>query len=207
MGFVKVSATDIATDDQRHNDRSYLGMLDSLQSTDEMTRRWAARDLAAFPQASAALMQQLTQEPDRSVREAIFVSLTQIGDQIAVDGLITCLRSEVVNLRNDAIEAMKLMPDAVAPMMQGLLHDSDPDIRIFAVNILESLRHPKVESWLIDVITTDPHLNVCATALDLLAEVGSQQAIEPLQQLKQKFADEPFVQFAIDIALTRIQGA
>lgn len=207
MGFVKVSATDIATDDQRHNDRSYLGLLDSLQSTDEMTRRWAARDLAAFPQASAALMQQLTQEPDRSVREAIFVSLTQIGDQIAVDGLITCLRSEVVNLRNDAIEAMKLMPDAVAPMMQGLLHDSDPDIRIFAVNILESLRHPKVESWLIDVITTDPHLNVCATALDLLAEVGSQQAIEPLQQLKQKFADEPFVQFAIDIALTRIQGA
>lgn len=207
MGFVKVSATDISTDDQRHNNRSYLGLLDSLQSTDEMTRRWAARDLAAFPQASAALMQQLTQEPDRSVREAIFVSLTQIGDQIAVDGLITCLRSEVVNLRNDAIEAMKLMPDAVAPMMQGLLHDSDPDIRIFAVNILESLRHPKVESWLIDVITTDPHLNVCATALDLLAEVGSQQAIEPLQQLKQKFADEPFVQFAIDIALTRIQGA
>jgi HEAT repeat protein len=207
MGFVKISATDISTDDQRHNDRSYLGLLDSLQSTDEMTRRWAARDLAAFPQASAALIQQLTQEPDRSVREAIFVSLTQIGDQIAVDGLITCLRSEVVNLRNDAIEAMKLMPDAVAPMMQGLLHDSDPDIRIFAVNILESLRHPKVESWLIDVITTDPHLNVCATALDLLAEVGSQQAIEPLQQLKQKFADEPFVQFAIDIALTRIQGA
>lgn len=207
MGFVKISATDIATDDQRHNDRSYLGLLDSLQSTDEMTRRWAARDLAAFPQASAALIQQLTQEPDRSVREAIFVSLTQIGDQIAVDGLINCLRSEVVNLRNDAIEAMKLMPDAVAPMMQGLLHDSDPDIRIFAVNILESLRHPKVESWLIDVITTDPHLNVCATALDLLAEVGSQQAIEPLQQLKQKFADEPFVQFAIDIALTRIQGA
>jgi hypothetical protein len=207
MGFVKISATDISTDDQRHNDRSYLGLLDSLQSTDEMTRRWAARDLAAFPQASVALMQQLTQEPDRSVREAIFVSLTQIGDQIAVDGLITCLRSEVVNLRNDAIEAMKLMPDAVAPMMQGLLHDSDPDIRIFAVNILESLRHPKVESWLIDVITTDPHLNVCATALDLLAEVGSQQAIEPLQQLKQKFADEPFVQFAIDIALTRIQGA
>lgn len=207
MGFVKVSATDIATDDQRHNERSYLGLLDSLQSTNEMTRRWAARDLAAFPQASAALMQQLTQEPDRSVREAIFVSLTQIGDQIAVDGLITCLRSEVVNLRNDAIEAMKLMPDAVAPMMQGLLHDSDPDIRIFAVNILESLRHPKVESWLIDVITTDPHLNVCATALDLLAEVGSQQAIEPLRQLKQKFADEPFIQFAIDIALTRIQGA
>ena len=207
MGFVKVSATDIATDDQRHIDRSYLGLLESLQATDEMTRRWAARDLSSYPQASEALMQQLSQEPDRSVREAIFVSLTQIGNQVAVDGLITCLRSEVVNLRNDAIEAMKLMPDAVAPMMQGLLHDPDPDIRIFAVNILESLRHPQVESWLIDVITKDPHLNVCATALDLLAEVGSQQAIEPLQQLKQKFADEPFVQFAIDIALTRIQGA
>jgi HEAT repeat protein len=207
MGFVKVSTTEIVTDNQRQNDRSYLALLESLKSTDEITRRWAARDLSSYQNAAESLLQQLSQESDRAVREAIFVSLTQIGNQGAVNGLITCLRSEVVNLRNDAIEAMKLMPDAVAPMMQGLLHDPDPDIRIFAVNILESLRHPKVESWLIDVITKDPHLNVCATALDLLAEVGSQQSIEPLQQLKQRYSDEPFIQFAIDIALTRIEGA
>jgi HEAT repeat protein len=207
MGFVKVITTDMTSDHQRQNDRSYLALLENLKSSHEMTRRWAARDLSAYPNAAEALLQQLSQETDRAVSEAIFVSLTQIGNQVAVNGLISCLRSEIVNMRNDAIEAMKLMPDAVAPMMQGLLQDSDPDIRIFAVNILESLRHPKVETWLIDVITKDPHLNVCATALDLLAEVGSQQAIEPLLQLKKRFSDEPFIQFAIDIALTRIQGA
>jgi hypothetical protein len=46
-------------------------------------------------------------------------------------------------------------------------------VRIFAVNILESLRHPQVEEWLIEVIEGDPHLNVCGTAVDLLGETGS----------------------------------
>lgn len=206
MAFVKVQSNVTELGEQRQNDRSYSSLLSSLTSSDDVTRRWAARDLAQYAESSAALMQQLLREQNRAVREAIFVSLTQIGDQIAVNGLIECLRSEVVSLRNDAIEAMKIMPDAVAPMIQGLLKDPDPDVRIFTVNILESLCHPKVETWLIEVITQDPHLNVCATALDLLAEVGSQNAVEPLHDLKQRYSDEPFVQFAIELALKRIQG-
>jgi hypothetical protein len=45
---------------------------------------------------------------------------------------------------------------------------------------------------------------VCATAVDLLAEVGSPAALEPLQQLKVRFAEEPYIQFAADLALKRI---
>ena len=88
--------------------------------------------------------------------------------------------------------------------MRGLLNDTNPDVRIFAVNILESLRHPEVESWLITVIDNDPQLNVCATAVDLLGEVGSDAAREPLLRLKARYADEPYIQFATDLALKRI---
>jgi HEAT repeat protein len=102
---------------------------------------------------------------------------------------------------------MKQLPDAVAPIMRGLLVDPDPDVRIFAVNILESLRHPEVEAWLITVIASDPHLNVCATAVDLLGEVGSAAAREPLLRLKARFADEPYIQFAADLALKRLDEA
>ncbi len=205
MGFVKNNPPDSA-EHQRQNERDLPGLLQLLQNGDTAGRRWAARDLAQYPQAAEALLQWLLREPERTVREAIFITLTQLGCQTAVDGLIACLRSEEVNLRNDAIEAMKLMPDAVAPMMSNLLHDADPDVRIFAVNILESLRHPKVESWLIDVISHDPHVNVCATAVDLLAEVGSKSALKSLEALRFKFPDEPFMHFAIDVALKRIQG-
>jgi hypothetical protein len=100
---------------------------------------------------------------------------------------------------------MKQLPDEVAPVMRGLLADADPDVRIFTVNVLESLCHPDVESWLIDVITTDQHINVCATAVDLLSEVGTQLALNPLAQLKTRFADEPYIQFAADLALRRIR--
>ena len=76
------------------------------------------------------------------------------------------------------------MGDEVAPILRSLLADPDPDVRIFVVNILDSERHPEVESWLIEVIERDAHVNVCATAVDLLCEVGTEAAIDPLVRLK-----------------------
>ena len=90
--------------------------------------------------------------------------------------------------------------------MACLLNDSDPDVRIFAVNILESLCHPDVEQWLIGVIRDDEHINVCATAVDLLGEVGSEQSTQALQELKDRFDEEPYIQFAADLAIKRITG-
>jgi HEAT repeat protein len=87
-----------------------------------------------------------------------------------------------------------------------LLADSDPDVRIFAVNILDSRRQPDVESWLIEVIEKDVHLNVCATAVDLLCEVGTEAALEPLLRLKVRFVSEVFIQFAANRAIKRIRG-
>jgi HEAT repeat protein len=150
------------------------------------------------------LIEHIKQEADVSVREVILTTLIRTGDFTAVLGLVECLRSEDAALRNEAIDALKQMPEEVAPVMRGMLEDDDSDVRIFAVNILESLRHPLVESWLIDVIQTDAHVNVCAAAVDLLGEVGSMAAREALLGLKQRFPDEPYVQFAADLALRRI---
>jgi len=135
----------------------------------------------------------------------ILTSLTVLGDDTVVAALVGWLRSEDVVLRNEAIEAFKQLPDKAAPVMSGLLADPDPDVRIFAVNILESLRHPDVEAWLIAVIERDAHVNVCATAVDLLGEVGTAAAREPLRRLSARFA-EPYIQFATELALKRIKG-
>jgi len=67
------------------------------------------------------------------------------------------------------------------------LADPDPDVRIFAVNILESLRHAEVENWLIQVLSEDTHVNVCATAIDLCSEVGTAAAIPALELVKRRF--------------------
>jgi HEAT repeat protein len=195
-------ATDVPGERQQARDRD--GLLQALQADDPMMRRWAARDLAAHPEAAAALVGQLRSEPENSVRQVILTSLTQIGNDTAIQGLIDCLYLEDAMLRNAAIEVLKELPEQVAPFMGKLLQDPDPDVRIFAVDVLESLRHPRVEDWLIEVISQDPHVNVCATAVDLLGEVGSDQAKAALIALKQRFADEPYIQFASDLALKRI---
>ncbi|NBC49957.1 MAG: HEAT repeat domain-containing protein [Gammaproteobacteria bacterium] len=197
-------SSDVPGERQQARDRD--GLLQALQADDAMTRRWAARDLAAHSEAAAALVGQLRRECENSVRQVILTSLTQIGNDTAIQGLIDCLYLEDAMLRNAAIEVLKELPDQVAPFMGKLLQDPDPDVRIFAVDVLESLRHPHVEEWLIEVISQDPHVNVCATAVDLLGEVGSEQAKAALISLKQRFADEPYIQFASDLALKRIEA-
>lgn len=205
MALVKRPQTQAFEEDERRRPRDIEGLKAELADADPAARRWAARDLAYFPEAAAALIGRLEEEADASVRTALLTSLTEIGDAVAVQGLVGYLRSEDVALRNEAIEAMKHLPDAVAPIMAGLLADCDPDVRIFAVNILESLRHPDVEKWLIQAVSCDAHVNVCAAAVDLLGEVGTEAALDPLEKLKLRFPGEPYIVFAADLALQRIR--
>ncbi|NEV64510.1 HEAT repeat domain-containing protein [Thiorhodococcus minor] len=204
MALIKTQSDAPLAKEARRMPRDCTGLIASLTASDPTARRWAARDLVDCPEAAAALVERLKQEPEVSVREVILTTLTSLGGPVAVSGLVDCLRSEDAALRNEAIEAMQKLPDAVAPLMRGLLADPDPDLRIFAVNILESLCHPEVESWLIEVIEGDPHVNVCGVALDLLGEVGTSRARDSLVRVKARFSDEPYIRFAADLALGRL---
>lgn len=204
MPFIKPSSPQSIADNERKAERDLVGLIAELDNPNAVARRWAARDLVDYPEASEALVARLKREDKPSVREAILMTLTRLGDPLAVAGLVECLRSEDAALRNEAVEAMKALPEQVAPIMGGLLSDADSDVRIFAVNILESLRHPEVENWLVDVIAHDPHVNVCATAVDLLGEVGTEASRATLHQLKARFPDEPYIQFAAALALKRL---
>ncbi len=207
MPFIKQPPPETIEQCERKQPRDCASLEFQLSDPSPTARRWAARDLADCPGSSAALIQQLQREEDSSVREIILTTLTHLGDEDAVAGLVDCLHSEDASLRNEAIEAMKLLPDEVAPIMGQLLKDPDPDVRIFAVNVLESLRHEQVEEWLNDVIEHDAHVNVCATAVDLLGEVGTSYSWNALKNLKARFPDEPYIHFATDLALKRICGS
>jgi HEAT repeat protein len=177
----------------------------ALEDADAAGRRQAAREIAECPDAPAALVGRLKREQDAAVREVILTTLVRLHAPSAVGGLVECLRSENTALRNEVIETFKQLGNAVAPVLRSLLADPNPDIRIFAVNILDSEMHPEMETWLIEVIERDAHVNVCATAVDLLCEVGTEAAIEPLIRLKARFQSEPYIQFAADLALKRIR--
>jgi HEAT repeat protein len=206
MAFVKrktMKAAAVEHPLQRRNDAELTAC---LEDADPQTRRHAAQDLRRCPKATGALIRRLKCEPDAAVREAILTTLVRLDDPSAAAGMAECLRSEDAALRNEVIEAIGLLPDDISATLRMLLSDPDPDLRIFAINILDSRRHPDAESWLIKVIEQDAHLNVCATALDLLCEVGTEASLEPLLRLKGRFASDNFIQFATNRAIKRIRG-
>lgn len=180
--------------------------LAALGSPDAAERRRAVRDLAGEPDAVPALCAHLIEERSLSVRTALFTTLIRLRSPAVVSGLLPLLRLDDANLRNEAIDALQDMPEDVGPFVETLLGDRDSDVRILAVQLLSALAHPDAPRWLVDVVDTDSHVNVCAAATDCLAEVGGPEAIGPLRRLARRFADEPFVAFAVDMAIRRIEG-
>ena len=207
MGLIKQKVVQLVERGEPKPEPDCNELAATLESADAAGRRQAARALAHCPAASTALVGRLKREADGSVREIILNTLVGLDDPAAVSGLVDCLRSEDAALRNETIEAFKQLGSKVDPILHSLLSDPDPDVRIFVVNILDSARHAEAESWLIKVIEEDPHVNVCATAVDLLCGVGTAAAIEPLLRLKARFTSDEYIRFASDLALKRIREA
>ncbi|MYM39198.1 HEAT repeat domain-containing protein [Duganella qianjiadongensis] len=211
MGLIKHAQDMTGGAQLRQRGRDCASLCAALDDPQALVRRWAARDLAdcSDPASSAgvraALLARLPREPEAAVRAIILSTLLKLADQGVVLQLLACLRSGEPALCQEIIGVLQQLPALVAPQIPALLRDSDSALRILTVNILESLRHADVEALLLEVIARDEHLNVCAAAVDLLGEVGSAAARLPLQQLKQRFAGEPYIAFAADLALRRLE--
>jgi HEAT repeat protein len=186
--------------------RSWSALLDDLTSDDSGRRRAAVRDLASNPAAAEVLCDRIEIETAPSVRAVIFTVLIRMQTPEIAARLAALLRSEDVPLRNAAIEALQEMPESAAPCLRALLRDPDSDVRIFAVNVLGALRHAGVPGWLAEVIRTEPHVNVCAAAVDALAEIGDVEVLDDLGSLRDRFSTDAFMSFAIDTAMRRIRG-
>jgi HEAT repeat protein len=167
--------------------------------------RWAAaRALATVPGAPPVLGHALDDEKDRRVREAIFTSLVRIGSAESVEAVLPHLRSDDANLRAGALDALKAMPAVIRTRLGGLLHDADQDVRILACELARDVPQVEAMTLLLDVIETDTAANVCAAAVEVLAEIGSPDALPALVRCAQRFPDQPFLSFAVRVAVERI---
>jgi HEAT repeat protein len=192
-------------------ERGYEVLVAELWDADSRVRRAAVRDLAALragvPDPAMALCDRLDVETSPSVRSVIMTRLILLGTPEVAVRLTDHLHSDDAQLRNAAIEALQEMPQAVAPLLDRLLADEDSDVRIFAVNILAALCLDQAPERLALVVRTDPHVNVCAAALDGLVEVGGVEMISDIEGLGERFAGNAFMRFAVDTAIRRIRGA
>lgn len=182
----------------------------ALRSAEDRVRREAARQIAQHPEHLGVLIQALETETVHAVRTAMFDSLDILGRAFGAEvvaGLIPFLRSEETPLRNGVIEILASLPEAMAPHIEALLADEDSDVRIFALDIIGDLAHSKAPAWLLAVVEQEKHVNVLAAAIDRLAEIGSEEMVQALVSVKKRFANEPYIGFAADVAIGRIRGS
>jgi len=162
-------------------------------------RRLAVRGLAGWDDAQwlPTMVAALKSEKDAGVQDLILQTLRARGGDAVVDAIVPFLSSDDAHLRNSIIDVLQQMPVEMETHMEVLLADRDADVRIFAINIMASLQHASVPHWLETVISHDQHLNVCMTALDLLAETGEKSMCASVEHLLTRFPDEPYVAFSV----------
>lgn len=203
------------TVDQRRHAARILGLAAASNRTEDAqasatearageTSPEVAETANAFRDGTKILAEALKTEADPRVREAIFTSLVRIGSRDAVDAVIPCLRGDDAALRTGALDALRAMIGAVPPSMPALLADPDADIRLLACDLARELPSADATRMLCDVLSCETEANVCAAAVDVLADVGGAAALPVLQATADRFSDVTFLTFAVKIALERI---
>jgi HEAT repeat protein len=175
-----------------------------LRDGDADARRNAARALGADPNGTKTLAEALEREPDPRVREAIFTSLIRLGGRESVDAIIPYLRTDDANLRMGALDALRAMIDAARPVLPELLTDPDADVRLLTCDLLRELPSSDATALLCGVLAREQEANVCAAAVDVLADIGDAGAVPYLDQCAARFGDGTFLSFAVKAARERI---
>ncbi|HEY4407613.1 MAG TPA: HEAT repeat domain-containing protein [Xanthobacteraceae bacterium] len=204
MPFVRRGPAPPATSDIQGGDPA--AHLAALRSPDAEARWRAARALSEDAAAVPALAAALAGEMAPRVREAIMTALMRIGDAASVQALLPYLRSEDAGRRGAAIEALQALPAAISPFMAALLADADSDVRLLATELARNMPAPQATKLLSDLIEREQHPNVCAAAVDVLAEVGTLDAVPALRSCAERFAGTAFLPFAVAVAIGRISG-
>jgi HEAT repeat protein len=179
---------------------------EQLAGTNVDDRRRAARALSGDPAAAPILAARLACESDPRVRDALFGSLVDIGGTAVAELIAPFIRSDDAGLRGGAVEGLKRLEGHAVVVLDELMSDPDTDVRILAIEVTRAWPSELAMPRLRRVFEIEPHVNVCAAAVDVATEVGDEDVLVALQALRTRFADEPFLAFAVDIACARISG-
>lgn len=181
---------------------------ENLKSRDELVRLVAVEKLGEIASSDAArlLVAVLENDPSRLVKEAAAISLTRIGSSFVCEEVAPLLKSDDPYLRNVASEILQLIGDPGREVVELLLHDPDPDVRMLAIRVLGEGSFCCSAELLRDLLLQEDNVNVAATAVEYMGDVGgAEEDIEAVKSVLRRFSD-PFLQFAVDLALLKMGG-
>ncbi len=178
---------------------------DDLEQILRAIHQLEAADSVEFQQHQAALFTLLDRDTEQNpCSDAVFSLLAIRNNDEITTRLIPLLDSEAPYLRNQAIEILQHSPQQLERHIQHLLNHQDPDVRIFAIDIIGLLPHQSVPEWLMQVLQHEEHINVIGTAIDRVAQLSDPNFSTILGEVKQRFSHVPYLVFACDVAIKRL---
>lgn len=201
MGLIKGKERSGERRELRGRDRSKDELLEQLGDAQALERRWAARDLAEYADAIPVLCDCLETERDEAVRAAILTTLLKQRSPEVAARLSGLLSNEDAALRSAVMDILTEMPEQLESLVDPLLRQEDPDLRIMVVTVVSRLANPRVPDWLLNVVQRDAHPNVVAAALEGLGECGTMEMIALIQTVTTRFPGNSYLAFAADAAV------
>lgn len=180
-------------------------LIAQLDADDADTRRGAALSLASLGRGADALAARFARETDRSVREAIGGALMRCASTDSALAIAPFLGSDQASVRNEARELLHALPGAER-VAEVLLSSVDPDVRMFAVEILAQRAGSAGAPRIAQLLAAEADVNVLAHAVEQLGFIGTEDYEPALYALEQRMPDEEFLGFAIADARERIAG-
>jgi HEAT repeat protein len=109
---------------------------------------------------------------------------------------------ENADIRNTAMEVYRALGIRAFPSLESLLRSEDPEIRLFAVNVLHQIGENGALPLLLSSIR-DPDVNVRTASAEALGMAGNDKALEALKAVLE---DDPWVGMAAVSAMGEIGG-
>jgi HEAT repeat protein len=147
-------------------------------------------------------LSELLQSDNLGVQEAADQALRKLGGPQTVQSVIPLLRSESAPVRNLAMDILRDVGNQDFDSLVELMHDNDPDIRIFTSDILGSTDNALAVNPLCEALLKDPEVNVRYQAAVSLGDLARPEAAKCLNSAMQ---DEEWIQFAVIEALSKIR--
>ncbi|MDR3073114.1 MAG: HEAT repeat domain-containing protein, partial [Deltaproteobacteria bacterium] len=182
-------------------EHSILDLLKSAESED--IREGAYRAGKERLEDAIPLLVTHIQNPDIGVQEAADRALRKIGGQAVANAVIPLLRSEDAPVRNIVMDMLREVGETDIDALFQLLHDTDPDMRIFAADILGSTGSVLAVAPLRAALLRDPEVNVRYQAA---VSLGNLAFPEAAPSLNKALEDEEWVQFSVIEALIKIRA-
>lgn len=178
-------------------------LLGQLESGDvELEREAAFAAGEARVEEAVPYLARLVKSQNLGVQEAADRALRRIGGPAVVRAVAPLLRSDDPPARNIAMDVMREVGAQDFPTLVDLLHDEDPDMRIFASDIIGSTKTAQAVGYLCDALLKDPEVNVRYQAAVSLGTLGDREAAKCLGKA---MGDDEWVQFAVIESLAKIR--